>query len=83
MAETATAAVETNEERRASKLARLARRDLSYRNKVAAQAEQRLRARNKELEQLGFEPVASTIIDPAGLSDAELEQLASGSIEEA
>lgn len=79
----ATATIETNAERRAGKLTRLAERALAYRAKVAAQAELRLRGFNRELEALGFEAVESEQVDVAGMSDDELETLANGTLSEA
>lgn len=75
-----TATVETNEQRRADKLTRLARRDLAYRAKVAAGTELRLRKRNAELVALGFEPVDSYISDVVAMTDEALEALATNPI---
>lgn len=67
----------SNEDRRAGKINRRARRAARYRNRIAAQCERRIRAEVDRLQAMGREPTVDlSIVDVTQLTDDELDALA-------
>lgn len=65
-----------NERLKADRLRRELGKRMAWVNTVSAQAEQKRRAVNAELEAMGFEPVESAIVTHDELSERELAKAA-------